>query len=124
MASAYSEEQIDRYLEYISFPEPYRRKNNPKRDLELLTLLHVYQISAIPYENLTLHYSKDRQILLEPQVLYEKLLQNGRGGYCMENSIFFSHILRGMGFNAYTAGVRIRLRTEGVPEGDYIGWYE
>lgn len=40
----------------------------------------------------------------------------------MENSLFFNHILRGLGFRAYTVGVRIRHRTDGVPQGDYIGW--
>jgi len=40
----------------------------------------------------------------------------------MENSILFNHILRGLGFEVYTAGVRIRIREGGVPKGDYIGW--
>jgi len=41
----------------------------------------------------------------------------------MENSIFFNHVLKGLGFNAYTVGVRIRPRIGGVPGGNYIGWY-
>ncbi|KAF2231461.1 cysteine proteinase [Viridothelium virens] len=40
----------------------------------------------------------------------------------MENSIFFNHVLKALGFNAYTAGARIRLRVNGIPQGDYIGW--
>ncbi|KKY14279.1 putative tpa: arylamine n-acetyltransferase 2 [Phaeomoniella chlamydospora] len=40
----------------------------------------------------------------------------------MENSIFFNHVLRGLGFQVYTAGAKIRHRVGGVPEGDYIGW--
>lgn len=40
----------------------------------------------------------------------------------MENSIFFNHVLKGLGFQVYTAGVRIRPRIGGVPGGDYIGW--
>lgn len=47
---------------------------------------------------------------------------NGRGGYCMENSIFFNHVLRGLGFRAYLAGARIRLREGGVPRGGFTGW--
>lgn len=42
----------------------------------------------------------------------------------MENSIFYNHILRALGFNAYTAGVRIRPRVNGVPQGNYMGWYD
>jgi len=41
----------------------------------------------------------------------------------MENSIFFNHILKGLGFDVYTVGVRIRPRIGGVPAGNYIGWY-
>jgi arylamine N-acetyltransferase len=48
--------------------------------------------------------------------------KRGRGGYCMENSIFFNHVLRALGFRVYTAGVRVRPRVDGVPAGDYLGW--
>ena len=41
----------------------------------------------------------------------------------MESCIFFNHVLRKLGFEAYTTGARIRLREGGVPVGDYIGWY-
>lgn len=40
----------------------------------------------------------------------------------MENSIFYNHMLRGLGFNAYTAGVTIRKREGVTPVGNYIGW--
>lgn len=41
----------------------------------------------------------------------------------MENSIFFNHILKALGFNVYTVGVRVRPRISGVPVGEYVGWY-
>jgi arylamine N-acetyltransferase len=92
--------------------------------IEYLTALHIHQISAVPYENLLLHYSISHTVSLDPQVLYKKIVTDarGRGGYCMENSIFFNHVLKGLGFRVYTAGVRIRPRIGGVPDGDYIGW--
>jgi len=40
----------------------------------------------------------------------------------MENAIFFHHVLRGLGWKVYFAGVRIRLRERGVPKGNYVGW--
>ncbi|KAM0231270.1 hypothetical protein ACHAPO_008650 [Fusarium lateritium] len=46
----------------------------------------------------------------------------GRGGFCMEIAILYNHMLRAIGFNAYTAGVRTRGRLEGIPHGDYPGW--
>nr|CBL43285.1 TPA: arylamine N-acetyltransferase 1 [Botrytis cinerea] len=127
MASAYSPEQIDQYEEYISLPSKYRRRNNPALTLDYLTSLHIHQISSIPYENLLLHYSPSHSVSLDPQALFTKIITNarGRGGYCLEGSTFFNHVLRALGFQVYTAGVRIRRRSihDGVPRGDYIGWY-
>ncbi|KAL9092161.1 MAG: hypothetical protein Q9165_004594 [Trypethelium subeluteriae] len=123
MTSAYSPEQIDHYLDYISLPPNYRRNANPPLDIRFLSTLQTYQLAAIPYENLSIHYNPQHKNSLDPQDLYEKFTHNGRGGYCMENSIFFNHVLRALGFNAYTAGARIRLRVNGIPQGDYIGWY-
>ena len=123
MASAFTEEQINHYLDYVSIPQHCRRQANPPRDLGFLAALHTHQLSTVPYENLSLHDSQDHKISLDPHTLYTKLLKNGRGGYCMENSIFFNHVLRGLGFQAYLAGARIRPRINGVPQGDYMGWY-
>lgn len=92
--------------------------------MEYLTALHVHQITAAPYENLILHYSAEHAVSLDPQSLYDKIVTSarGRGGYCMENSIFFNHVLKGLGFQVYMTGVRIRPRIGGVPGGDYTGW--
>ncbi|MCJ1310208.1 N-terminal acetyltransferase [Agyrium rufum] len=122
MDSPYTDAQIDHYLDHVSIPSKYRRRQNPSLDLKFLSTLHSHQLSSIPYENLSLHYSRDRTVSLDPQYLYNKFTHNGRGGYCMELSLFYNHILRGLGFRAYTAGVRIRLRTAGVPDGDYISF--
>jgi arylamine N-acetyltransferase len=123
MASAYTPVQIDAFLQHIQMPEKFYPVNKPAHDVAFLTALHVHTISTIPYENLTLHYGS-RKISIEPLDSFQKIIGNdrGRGGYCMEVSIMFNHILRGLGFNAYTAGVRIRKRENGVPSGDYIGW--
>ena len=78
-----------------------------------------------PYENIDLHYSSGRSISLDPNVLYNKFITRGqttkRGGYCMELSLFFLWMLRLYGFDAYPTGVRIRLRENGVPQGDFTG---
>lgn len=125
MASAYSREQIEQYEEHVDLPTKFRIASKPALDVEYLTALHVYQVSAVPYENLTLHYSATHVPSLDPQDLFKKIVadKRGRGGYCMECSIFFNHILRALGFQVYTAGVRVRPRVGGVPTGDYKGWY-
>lgn len=123
MASAYTPEQIVQYLAYVQLPLEWYPAAKPELTPEYLNALHVHQISTIPYENLALHYSKEKQVSLEPQWLFEKFVVRRRGGYCMENSIFYNHILRGLGFQAYTAGVKIRRREGVIPVGDYIGWW-
>ena len=124
MASAYTPEQISTFLKYIQLPEKYHPANKPKHDIQFLSQLHVHTIAAIPYDNLSLHYSPTHKISIDPQHSFKKIVENGRGrgGYCMENSILFNHVLRGLGLQVYTAGVRIRLRKDGIPDGDYIGW--
>ncbi|KAJ4372903.1 hypothetical protein N0V83_003194 [Neocucurbitaria cava] len=81
-------------------------------------------IAAVPYENLWLHYNPTHINTIKPQDTYENIVTDsrGRGGYCFQVSIFFNHILRGLGFPAYLTTVRIRLRVGGIPQGDYTGW--
>jgi len=124
MPSTYTPAQLDAYEDYISLPPRFRRASKAPLTAEYLTALHVHQISAIPYENLILHYSKEHAVSLDPQKVYQKIVTDarGRGGYCMELSLLFNRVLRGLGFRAYTAGVRIRPRVGGVPGGAYIGW--
>lgn len=124
MASAYTPAQLSQYLSYIGIPSNFRLENDPPRDIFFLTALLTHQLSTIPYENLALHYSREHTISLDPQHLFQKIVGDarGRGGYCMENSLFFTQVLKGLGFDVYPVGVRIRHRVDGVPQGEYIGW--
>lgn len=123
----YSPAQLLQYFDYISIPRKFYPENKPALDAEFLKALHVHQIAKIPYENLSLHYNPgspvDQKVILEPQHLFDKIITkaNGRGGYCMEGSLFFLWILRSLGFDAYPTGARIRYRKDGVPYGDYTG---
>lgn len=122
MDSVYSPSQVAEYLSYIGLPPDSVK---PTVDLPYLTALFTHQITAIPYDNLSIHYSPQHAITLDPQALFTKMItaRRGRGGYCMENSILFNHMLRALGFEAYLTGVRIRPRIDGVPQGDsYTGW--
>lgn len=117
----FDRQQLTNYFDHIKLPETFRNEC-VALDLAFLTALHKHQIAAIPYENLTLHYSQHKTVDLDAQALYTKFVTNGRnrGGYCMEGSLFFLNILRSIGFFAYPTIVRIRLREDGVPTGDYI----
>lgn len=125
MTSAYTNVQLQNILSRIRIPAQYHLDRHATPDLEFLIVLHTHILTAVPYENLLLHYG-NRKVSLEPQDLYEKIVKagRGRGGYCMENSLFYMHLLRGLGFQTYIAGVRIRRRIDGIPQGEYVGWSE
>jgi arylamine N-acetyltransferase len=120
----FSPSQLEAYFNRINLPQKYRPASSPSLDSTLLTTLHIHHITSIPYENLSLHYSNDRLISLDPHHLFKKIVSDnrGRGGYCMESSLLFLHILRDLGFSVYPTGVRMRMRENGVPMGDYTGF--
>lgn len=121
MASAYTREQVDQFLDHIQLPTSL---HHAPPSLSLLKALHVHMISTVPYDNLSLHYNPSHSINIDPQHLFQKIVANkrGRGGYCMEIAILYNHMLVALGYDAYTVGVRTRPRIEGVPEGDFPGW--
>ncbi|KFY96918.1 hypothetical protein V500_02263 [Pseudogymnoascus sp. VKM F-4518 (FW-2643)] len=127
--SAYSAPQVAAWLRHISLPSSLTQyidspSTFPKTAASLQSLFRC-QITTFPYENLSVHYSQSHQVSIQPNVLFTKMMapdHNGRGGYCMELSIFFHHMLRGLGFHVYMTGVRNRTRTDGMPQGEYQGW--
>ncbi|GFF60494.1 predicted protein [Aspergillus udagawae] len=132
MSSAYTNAQLSRYLEHLSLPPCYTEYIQtpdffPRTEDALKDLFRGH-ITLFPYENLTLYYSTTNPVIIEPDVLYEKMLgpdgttPAGRGGYCFEVNIFFHHVLIGLGFSTYMTGVRNRIRVDGVPVGDFRGW--
>lgn len=128
--SAYSTEQISQWIQRIDLPQSISKlaqtpEQIPKTIQSLRALMRC-QITTFPYENLSVHYSPSHLVDIDPQSLYTKMMgpeNGGRGGYCMELSIFFYHMLCGIGFETYMTGVRNRTRTNGVPGGTYQGWY-
>lgn len=112
----YTKEQINAYLSYISFPiVKYRavttKTAHTEYGLTYLSVLQKYQLSHVPFENLILHYSGERQVSLDKDDLFNKIVgsKNGRGGYCMENNKLFGTVLRTMGFEVVPIGARVLL---------------
>ncbi|CAK1367838.1 N-hydroxyarylamine O-acetyltransferase [Cercospora beticola] len=113
--SNYNQSQLHAYFERIHFsPDRF-----PPHSLSYLTALLRHQLVHVPFETLELHYSVDRKISLDPEVLFDKTVTRGRGGYCLENNAFFGIILRSLGFNAYGVVCRITTATVGLTDG---GW--
>ncbi|KAK0383167.1 hypothetical protein NLU13_9080 [Sarocladium strictum] len=127
--SAYTTAQVSQWLQRLALPPSLRQyATHPSafpHTLQSLRTLMRCQIAAFTYENLSVHYSPSHRVDITPEALYQKLLgphHRHRGGYCMELSIFFYHMLLGLGFNVYMTGVRNRTRTAGIPQGEYQGW--
>ncbi|XWW92236.1 hypothetical protein V2A60_000159 [Cordyceps javanica] len=126
---AYTAPEVSSWLRHLRLPERYHQYiDNPMaipKTSESLATLFRCQITTFPYENLTVHYSPTHLVDIKPDALYRKMMEDtsrGRGGYCMELSILFHHMLRGVGFRVTMTGVRNRTRTNGVPGGEYQGW--
>jgi arylamine N-acetyltransferase len=121
---SYSPSMIEAYEKHVNLPRQYRSSSKPDHTLDYLTALHIHQVSTVPYENLLVHYSKEHTVSLDAQILFDKIVTNGRGrgGYCLEIAVFFNHVLRALGFNSYIVGARGRLIIDGAVQGGYVGW--
>ncbi|KAL8950022.1 MAG: hypothetical protein Q9222_003916 [Ikaeria aurantiellina] len=119
----YHPDQITAYLRRIHHSE-YHLPPNDLPNLVSLTFLQQHQLAHIPFENLSLHYSQSHTISLDPDVLYQKYVEQGRGrgGYCMENNAFFGNVLRSLGFTVTSVGGRICDSVNGGEGRSYGGW--
>lgn len=73
--------------------------------LETLRALHLHHPQAIAFENLD--PLSGRSVKLDLRSLEDKLIQGGRGGYCFEHNLLFSHVLRELGFRVTGLAARV-----------------
>ena len=111
----YTEEQLERYLNHIGYPRTDH--NHGHNTLAFLAELQKRNLARVPFESVSLHYSRHRLLSLDPEDLFEKIVMNSRGGYCMEVNAFFGTVLRSLGFTLRSVGARVN-----GPDG-YKGWY-
>ena len=98
----YTTDQINQYLARIDFPvhqhsiiEPHSAQDG---GLSYLENLMRYQLSSVPFENLSLHYSQRPSVSLDDDDIFTKIVENRRGGYCMEVNFLFGKILKSSRF--------------------------
>ncbi|KAL2255933.1 hypothetical protein VTK26DRAFT_2457 [Humicola hyalothermophila] len=102
----YTEEQLGQYFDHIGYGHNARQLVS-EDPLGFLTRLQRHHMARVPFENLGLHYSTHRTLSLDPEDLFEKIVLNGRGGYCMELNEFFAVVLRSIGFTLISIGARV-----------------
>lgn len=76
-----------------------------KADLATLKLIHKQHVMSVPFENLSIHCGE--KITMDIEVIFNKIVRSGRGGYCLENNFLFGWVLRQMGYNTTMLGSRI-----------------
>ncbi|XP_072234997.1 arylamine N-acetyltransferase, pineal gland isozyme NAT-10-like [Leuresthes tenuis] len=82
---------VERYLLRIGFAG-----STAEPSLELLRSVHSCHLLTVPFENLTVHSGGRAQIDLP--ILYDKIVNQRRGGFCFENNSIFSWLLTKLGF--------------------------
>jgi arylamine N-acetyltransferase len=112
--AAYSQDQLTRYLDHISYP----RSQHPQSEIQFLKELQAHHLARVPFESIALHYSPHRVLSLDPDDLFQKVVEQSKGGYCVEMNSFFGDMMRLLGFNVLSFGARVKAGP--VYEGLYV----
>lgn len=91
---------LDAYLARIGCEGPVAPS------LATLRRLHELHPRAIPFENLSPFAGETPA--LDPASLQAKLVRGGRGGWCFEQNLLFSHVLSAIGFSFRRLAARVR----------------
>jgi N-hydroxyarylamine O-acetyltransferase len=76
-----------------------------RNDLDGLRELQYKHVFAIPFETLDIH--NQIPIILQINLLYQKVIRDNRGGYCYELNILFHHLLNLCGFEVSLVAGRL-----------------
>ena len=98
--------QLDSYLTRIHYTGP--------RTVTAATLhqLHRAHLFAIPYENLDIHLG--RALTLDLAHIYQKIVEEERGGWCYEMNGLFAWALGELGFTVTLLGSSVGRPAQGV----------
>jgi N-hydroxyarylamine O-acetyltransferase len=90
---------VDAYFARIGY------KGEPAPTLATLRSLHARHPEVIPFENLTPWLG--RPVSLDIDSLQRKLIRDHRGGYCFEQNLLFSRVLKAIGFRVTGLAARV-----------------
>ena len=85
---------------------------------EVLGDLHYAHLLKVPFENLDIHLG--REILLNENRLYNKIVTERRGGFCYELNGSFAALLRELGFQVNLLSARVFENGAYTPEFDHL----
>jgi N-hydroxyarylamine O-acetyltransferase len=107
-----SKERIKAYLGRIGLNEEINA------DLSSLKKIHRQHLLTIPFENLDIHYN--REISLNIDSLYRKIVLNRRGGFCYELNTLFYALLISLGYKAKIISAQVFEDEKSGPEFDHM----
>ncbi|XP_070842548.1 arylamine N-acetyltransferase 2-like [Chaetodon trifascialis] len=81
---------LEKYLSRIGFAGP------AEPSLDTLRSIHTCHLRSVPFENLTVH--SGGWVELDLPLLYDKIVNRRRGGFCFENNGLLSWLLGKLGF--------------------------
>ena len=87
---------LNAYLKRINY------KGSLEPSFDTLRALHRAHLLNITYENLDIHLG--RSLVLDEDVIFEKIVREGRGGWCFEMNGLFAWVLRELGFEVRLLG--------------------
>jgi N-hydroxyarylamine O-acetyltransferase len=90
---------LDAYLRRVGY------SGSPTPTLDTLAAIHLLHAQTIPFENLNPFLGWP--VRLDVESLQQKLVRDGRGGYCFEQNLLFSHALRMIGFRVTWLAARV-----------------
>jgi N-hydroxyarylamine O-acetyltransferase len=96
---------LKRYFEKIA----YRGHNYP--DLGVLAALQRSHVCSVPFENLDVQLG--RPVTLATEDAYEKIVVNGRGGWCYEQNGLFGWALAEIGFDVTRVAAAVMRQDRG-----------
>ncbi len=91
--------RIEKYLDRIRFGDTLRP------DLATLQRLHYAHMLTVPFENLDIHRGKE--ICLEESLLFTKIVECQRGGFCYELNGLFAALLTDIGFRVHMVSAQV-----------------
>jgi N-hydroxyarylamine O-acetyltransferase len=94
---------VDAYLQRLD----YHGSVTP--NIETLRDLHLAHLMAVPFENLDIGLG--RPIILDLDLLFDKVVRQRRGGFCYELNGLFGELLKTLGF-------KVEMLSSGVAAGD------
>jgi len=89
---------------------------------DALADLHKKHVFEIPFENLDVHFGQLFDLMIER--IYQKVVCNGRGGFCYELNLLFNWLLNELGYSSRIVSCRIfNEQGERGPEYDHMAVY-